>query len=49
MKVGDLVRHTHYGYVGIIVGRNFASWSVLRSDIVSKWWPEHIEVINESR
>ena len=55
MKVGDLVKHTHFGYIGIIVGRaqsafpRAAPWIVLRDGVLRNWWPENIEVINESR
>ena len=52
MKVGDLVRHTHFGYIGIIVGRQSPSplkWLVLRDGVLRNWWPENIEVINENR
>ena len=55
MKIGDLVRHTHFGYIGILVDRassafsSGAPWVVLRAGMLRNWWPENIEVINESR
>ncbi len=50
MKIGDLVRHTHFGYIGIIVGRQSSlAWLVLRDGVLRNWWPENIEVISESR
>ena len=49
MKVGDLVRHNHFGYIGILVKRDGAKWIVLRYGDLRGWWPENIEVINESR
>jgi len=49
VKVGDLVRHNHFGYIGILVKRDGAKWIVLRYGDLRGWWPENIEVINESR
>ena len=54
MKIGDLVRHTHFGYIGIIVGRQSSysgalAWLVLRDGMLRNWWPENMEVINENR
>jgi heat shock protein HspQ len=50
MKIGDLVRHTHFGYIGIIVGRQSSlAWLVLWDGVLRNWWPENMEVINESR
>jgi len=53
VKIGDLVRHTHFGYIGIIVGRQSSlaspAWLVLRDGMLRNWWPENMEVINENR
>ncbi len=54
MKVGDLVRHRHFGYIGILLKRmklrgHLFSWEVLRHGQVRVWAIEDIEVINESR
>jgi len=50
VKVGDLARHTYFGYVGIIVKRvQSDKWTILRNGILRNWWIENIELINESR
>ncbi len=54
MKVGDLVKHIHTGYIAIvqrvprsIPGREMVG--VLTSEGLGAWWPAACEVISENR
>ena len=52
MKVGDLVKHIHTGYIAIVqrVPRSRAAMvGVLTSEGPGAWWPAACEVISESR
>jgi hypothetical protein len=61
MKIGDLVKHKNYPYVGIILRKAKTSirvaWIVLRhgstndghSQRIRCWWADDLEVINENR
>jgi len=61
MKIGDLVKHKNYPYVGIILRKGKTSfrdaWIVYRADGVTCrdsprircWWADDLEVISESR
>ena len=50
MQVGDLVRHNHFGYTGLLIGRDkMFNWVVLRHGLIRLWAVENIEVLNESR
>ena len=61
MKIGDLVKHKHYSYVGIILRKGKTSfrdaWIVLRhgdatwhdTQRIRCWWADDLEVTSESR
>ena len=56
MKVGDLVRHVHHGFVGIIVyaapNGFYRCWTVLPVESngwLRNCWEANMEMINESR
>jgi len=61
VKVGDLVKHKKYPYVGTILRKAKSSfrvaWIVLRhgsindghSQRIRCWWADDLEVISESR
>jgi hypothetical protein len=51
MKVGDLVRHNHYGYTGVIIAPRdcLNKWRVVTRGLVRLWFNDDIEVIHESR
>jgi hypothetical protein len=51
MQVGDLVRHNHYGYTGVLVGYCPVSnmRRVFTRGDIKLWLIEDIEVIHESR
>ena len=61
MKIGDLVKHKNYPYVGIILRKGKTSfrdaWIVLRhgdatwhdAQRIRCWWADDLEVINASR
>ena len=61
MKIGDLVKHKKYPYVGTILRKGKTSfrdaWIVYRADGVTWhdsqrircWWADDLEVISESR
>ena len=61
MKVGDLVKHKNYPYVGTILRKGKTSfrdaWIVYRADgatwqgapRIHCWWADDLEVISESR
>ena len=52
-KIGDIVRHKHRGFIGMIIAEgspiSLLQWMVLVNGDLVGWWSDSIEAINESR